>query len=380
MTTTATDLVGEFLAAVRGHLADLDPDELAEITDGLEADLAELVAERGPAALGDPAAYALELRSAAGLDTAVRRPARRDPAERLSAALDDGRAAWDRLVDQMPDARPVLAWARPLWWLLRGWLAATLVGLTLFGGMVWPLAVVMVPLSVLVGLGRLWPGGEHGPWVRLALLLLNVFAVVLVPPVLLSRDYGGSAWQRGYDDGWNEAQYDAAIPASSDGGEAGVYSGGHRVSNVYAYDASGKPLVGVQLFDQDGKPLAIGRAPECEMGGHWSVVSPDEESCWDDETGEPAQARISYPWTNGAAQVDNVFPRPSRLQDSFDLDPLAFSGAEPPTVGELPFATVPPVSLPGIAPSVQQVEEPPAPAPTEQPGKKRKVTAPAGQE
>ena len=59
--TTSAPIAPEvrlFLAKVRAELADIDADDLADITDGLEADLGELVAERGPASLGDPVEYA----------------------------------------------------------------------------------------------------------------------------------------------------------------------------------------------------------------------------------------------------------------------------------------------------------------------------------
>ena len=62
ITTTPTD---EFAAKVREALSDLPPDELDELTDGLEADLAERAEESG-LELGDPSAYAEELRAAAG--------------------------------------------------------------------------------------------------------------------------------------------------------------------------------------------------------------------------------------------------------------------------------------------------------------------------
>ena len=58
--------VRAFVARVREHLGDLDAEEQQELTIGLEADLTDLVAERGPEALGDPVVYARELRTAAG--------------------------------------------------------------------------------------------------------------------------------------------------------------------------------------------------------------------------------------------------------------------------------------------------------------------------
>jgi hypothetical protein len=63
------------------------------------------------------------------------------------------------------------------------------------------------------------------------------------------------------------------------------------------------------------------------------------------------QPRVFYPWTNGAAQLFNVFPIPSRLQDGEQLSATAFAEAVRPTVGPFPLASVPKVSLPGITTS-----------------------------
>ncbi|GAA3618916.1 hypothetical protein GCM10022223_39650 [Kineosporia mesophila] len=58
--------IADYLAAVRTALADLPADEVDELTGGLEADLAESLAENGSPVevFGPPEAYAAELRSA----------------------------------------------------------------------------------------------------------------------------------------------------------------------------------------------------------------------------------------------------------------------------------------------------------------------------
>jgi len=67
MTTTLDyEQVTAFAKAVRRELTDLGPDTLDDLTDGLEADLADKLADGEP--LGDPAAYAAELRAAAGVE------------------------------------------------------------------------------------------------------------------------------------------------------------------------------------------------------------------------------------------------------------------------------------------------------------------------
>ena len=68
--------VRAYVPAVRAWLADLPADEVEELTAGMEADLAERAAESGGplgGLLGQPEAYAAELRSAAGLPAARRR-------------------------------------------------------------------------------------------------------------------------------------------------------------------------------------------------------------------------------------------------------------------------------------------------------------------
>jgi hypothetical protein len=54
--STVPTEVSDFVAHVRELLADLDAEEQQELTAGLEADLADLVAERGTSALGAPMA------------------------------------------------------------------------------------------------------------------------------------------------------------------------------------------------------------------------------------------------------------------------------------------------------------------------------------
>ncbi len=108
--------VRDFVAAVRMQLVDLDPDERAEITDELEADLAELLAERGSGSLGDPVAYAGELRAAAGLGPlGASSGHRRGVGVAVTGLLDGAHERFDALLGRSPrDLAPLLAWLRPL--------------------------------------------------------------------------------------------------------------------------------------------------------------------------------------------------------------------------------------------------------------------------
>ncbi|MDQ4113072.1 MAG: hypothetical protein M3306_18550 [Actinomycetota bacterium] len=368
MTTTDAEAnvapeVRLFLARVRRELADLDPEVLSDITDGLEADFTELVEERGPDALGDPAEYAKELRAAAGIPLGAKAP--RGLAERVDGILDAGHDRFDQAVAKLgellrTDVAPVVAWLRPLWWIVRAWAAAWLVSAMFGWGMSSApavlLLIVAVAVSMFIGAGRLWPGGERGTAARVVLLGLNTFAVFVLFMTWASGGGDSTDYDRGWNDGFNEAGAGGGYGAPMNE-QAGVYSDGKWVSNIYPYDASGKPLTGVQLFDQEGKPIDVVTQPDCTSTSAAPLppVTSDELDmaevvCTDEMTGEPLQARIFYPWSNGAAQLYNVFPLPSRVQPGTALDPNAFAdGSEDaPAIQEPPLATVPKASLPGI--------------------------------
>jgi len=204
--------------------------------------------------------------------------------------------------------------------------------------------------------GRPFEGWTRLAALRVLLLALNVLALAMLPAVIGGfRDTGTNDYTRGYrtgvQTGYANGQQD--MRASID--KKGLYLDGTWVSNIYPYDAKGRPLVGVQLFNQVGKPINVITQAEAP-----------EETC-DDATGEcaypagtPLDAngngllRVFYPWTNGAAQLLNVFPIPSRFQESDEPDASAFTEKVKPQVGPFPLASVPGVSLPGIRPGVQK--------------------------
>jgi len=353
-----------FLAAVRRELADLGPDEVTEMTDGLEADLTDLVTERGPEALGDPKAYAAELRAAAGIVPEGKVPHTRRPVgESVTACLDACHAWFDQQVDRLRgDPQPILDWLRPTWWIVRAWVAVCLLGLFLGaglrgglapwgGGIGWPVSLVAIALSVLIGVGRVWPGGARGLFPRVVLLGLNCFAIVMTLPVFVwaaDSGYDGEAWDEAYQQGITDASQPTAHAA-------GLVLDGKAVANVYPFDAEGRPIAGVQLFDQDGHPLIASGEPSCPKGtevenqvsdaGAWDGEKP---VCFDPSAGANVPGTVFYPWTNGQAQLKNVFPLASRQQEDLQPSATAFQEDDAPTLGDWPFATVPKVSLPGI--------------------------------
>lgn len=327
--TTRLDVhpdVDAFVTAVRARFADLGEEEREELLGGLEADVSELVAERGSGALGDPVAYAAELRAAAGLPP-VRQARLLRRGGSLSTILDDVRGWWAGVASR-PRVAPVwsvVAALQPAWWLVRAWVAAVLVCVALPGwytyGLTWlpglrreyavAVLAVCVVGSVLVGLGRVWPGasraGSRGTGARVVLLGLNAAAVLGL--LVANEQLENAGWDR-YSQGYMESQYRAP----------GLVNDQRPVCNIAAYDAAGRPLRGVQLFDQRGRALDV----QC-----------------------PGRDRRSVPWVLGDVARWNVFPlgeseRPrGRSGVPGDVDGAAFPTPERRTVPAVTNPLVP---------------------------------------
>jgi len=345
--TIGTDrAVAAFVEQVRAGLGDLTEEEREELVGGLEADLSERLAEGGDVAeLGDPVAYADELRAAAGLEPKVRgRRSGVPPRERVGAWLDAGRA---RLAEVAASRRGAPVWAflvavRPVWWVFRAWLAVQLVDMVAGTSVATPVPTLMgagaglavlavaVVVSVQLGRGVWWPGSAVGTSLsaRLVLLGLNAFGLVVAMPVVLAQFPASGA----YD---SQEFYSAPV--------VGLQQGGEFVENVFPYDAAGRPLTGVQLFDQDGKPLAIGRDARFAFGA--------------------TRVTASYPWLNGGQRLWNVYPLPGRAIEPdgrLVVSPRAWTSANPPLLPSPPLAVVPPASLPTAAPSADPSASPSA--------------------
>ncbi|TYL49744.1 hypothetical protein FXB39_12285 [Nocardioides sp. BGMRC 2183] len=320
--------VTAFVEEVRRRLADLDEETREELVGGLEADLADQVADGTP--LGDPAAYAAELREAAGF------PARHRPTlprVELSAAglLDHPRERFFEIVAR-PRIRPVweiLASLRPVWWVARAWVAATAVDvalgeweqITLVPSLIVPgagpaLLAAAIVVSTLIGLGRLWPGSgpERSTYRRVVVLAGNVVALAIpltwgLPwPASVGHDTAGQ-YVDSYDAGWRDRDR-----------QPGIFADGRRVTQIYAYDSAGKPIDVVQLVDQDGQPLSL--RPQAMT------------------TGRGAERTVGCTAHNGDTAVANAFPfgqaqvRRGSCADAEDVT------VEQPAH---PLATVPPI-------------------------------------
>lgn len=268
--TMVSPEVHAFARSVREALDDLPADDIDELTDGLEADLAESIAESqtdteasGARAsdagqLDDPIAYAAELRTSAGLAPRIRRT-RRLTGRSVLAWFTQLRTDFVSGVNSTKAGAVVWAFLvaiRPLWWVARGWaIYQVFASLTLGFRYLEPvpsnpilglMMVAAIVLSVQWGRGRLL----YTSWLSRSKVAVSAIALIALPFLL-------AAIPTGPDIRYIEA---AAEPA------VGLSQNGQQVSNIFAYDSAGALLSGVQLFDQNGTPLAIASPDASEVG------------------------------------------------------------------------------------------------------------------
>ena len=324
--------VEAFVGAVRARFAALDADEREDLLDGLEADTADLVAERGPEALGDPDAYAEELRAAAGLPPASAVPRGRQPiVVRIEGLLDGAHTRWVDLVSGLPaDPWGFVQSLRPFWWVARAWVAVQAVDLIWGNGSTnlglspipslgsFGLVALLVAIfgSVQLGRGKLWPGRPRsGTGGRVLLLVLNLAAIALTPAVATSLFTPEKAVLWGMTDTGYSQPYSPQ----------GLSFNGAPISNLYPYDAAGNPLIGVQLVDDEGRRLKVNQDALME----WEM-----------------NERVLSPWLNGRTPLFSVFPLPEQARDYETGNVLGEPALQTP-----PFAVLPPVTLEGVTPT-----------------------------
>ncbi|MEI4270736.1 hypothetical protein TEK04_03270 [Klenkia sp. LSe6-5] len=331
--TTSTDPeVTAYARQVREALADVPPARLEELLEDLDEHLVEVASETpGPLdeRLGSPAAYAAELRRAAGLPEA--------PTTGSGQEVDGWR--WDlaRYRARWGDHRAVVAVRaflpelRPAWWVVRGWAAVAAVEAVF-------LAHVSLPLPTL-GLGPIgWLAtGAAVAWSvrfglraraeavplthRAAFVNLGLSVCVLVALIRLADDQSSTDYYPA------EVSYDS-------GPTTLVHEDGTPITNIVPYGPDGEPLTGVLLYDQDGRPI-------------------DNLSTWTTD-GTEVQPQRGVP-----VQPGNAYPQRQ--------DVVTYDGYGSPQTSEFP---APATSAPSSTPtsSVDPTEEPaPSPGPTEQP-------------
>lgn len=338
-TSLLLENVAAYASQVRACLRDLGPEQVDELTGGLEADLAEAIEDpngrpitgeipiTSPAdssastsgsgevpedktvidlelKFGTPKAYADELRSAAGLPLAdpsstgedgapgrgMRGAARlQEGMRRVDSAL--GFAGWDEL-------RAAFHAAQPLWSSLLIWtLAAGALGI-FFGAD--PFLAVALGLGLFTIVSVLSIRYYRGTWVPQrglphASRYLNVLAVVALLPLLGSASSASPTVEYVYLD--NEYYDDEIL-----GTNAAIYVGGSRATNLFVYGPDGEFIDGARVIDQDGRPL--------QLTPNGSLFDPDMDVSmfWEprvDATG--ADAWNAFPlgfWTSRMANWD----------------------------------------------------------------------------
>lgn len=335
--TLASPAVAEFASAVRAALSDLAPEEIDELTDGLEADLTDRLSDTDASELGDPRAYAEELRAAAGLP---HRPAARASfaselaelrhAPKIIAAAFREFGAAHPWVGRVGDFLVAL---RPAWWVFRAAVVTALIINVTSPGWSTPInglniLIGLVVLVVSVQLGR-------GKWLRFAwmrgmLLVANVILVLCTPFIAQGVTVA-------VNDGWYREAH--ADETSQNLSNTGLLESGNPVSNIFAYDAQGNPLRNVQLYDQDGKPLDLmsDTAVPYGAGGASAYTVPN-----DAVTGRPGWNvfPLDHVKQNGIADDGTVKPNAHRIP------------------AELPFATAKPLA------GLESATPAPTPTPT----------------
>lgn len=291
-----------YAAAVRAHLADLGPEMVEDLTDDLEANLADALDDAGaptpgrpsgspgtpsrpPAGddedddgaaaravdltrrFGAPADYAAELRAAAGLDPA-----------RLGGRQSLWRPGtwWQRLRSQRarlgtsrygPGLAALRESVRPVWWVTRGWLWYVALMAVTRASMGQPYVpqtwVAWLGLGMLVvasvHLGRGWR--RTSPWVRWLRVALTVVAILVLPWATTGLR-GLISTATADEDGPSYAY-----------AENGVWVEGRLVRNLFAYDADGNLLSAVQLFDETGRPVQTVDASTVDPRGQFFDAS-----------------------------------------------------------------------------------------------------------
>lgn len=314
-TTTTTAEITAFAAAVRAHLDDLPEDDIADLTEGLEADLLEQ-AQDGDArqSLDDPRGYADELRASAGLPahgsgTAPRSepPLWRSAVARAKSRLDAIRST--RIGSASVD---ILLAIRPAWWVFSGWVIYQFVAAIFTGtSQILPphfgLFLVMlasIVLSVQWGRGRWLPN----TFVRVVRRIVLVAILCATIPLLVWIANETSPQSGDYSFG--EAQ-----PAAVYGG-SGLMLDGAPVTNIFGFDAQGEKVEGLRLFDQNGDPLvALGEGSVEERystlgsSGSWALVPFPSSTAGRGWNVFPLQeVRIREDGTVGSTRRDSPFP------------------------------------------------------------------------
>lgn len=356
-TDVSTDeRIRAFAAAVRTHLDDLPDDELDEIVGGLSADLTDQAADNdGVVELGDPGAYADELRSAAGLpprSEATRRPRLRERAAAWRIGVVDGirRSAVGAWVLDL------LLALRPVWWVLRGIglfaaIAALIAYLPPFpyppfqsygmwempsSPLHWLALLAFLIISVQWGRDRWLPKNP----LRHVRTVAGILAVLVLPGLVASM----------------LTPRVEHVYATEPVGISGLALDGVQINNIFAFDADGNPIERVQLFTGKGTPLDLyGSA-----GGEVMLTEEGEEVRFGVQDNGQLTTIPSEDYRG--KPVWNIYPLDEAEWDPMTAQPDLSTAKRP----EPPFQKAPSIDAASATPGPTPTPSP-VPQPTETP-------------
>jgi hypothetical protein len=296
--------VARYAAAVRGAFADLPGPRRELLLEDLEDHLLEVAAEAGgplTERLGQPEAYAAELRASAGLApvaAGAARPRGAGPWLRETWGAVQLRRLWGT-ASTHPAGRAVLEFLpelRPAWWVLRGYLAVQALSVAVsylaadLGGLSFPVpqlsgSRVLGLLATAAAVAGSVALGRRGPTRRGLVVLGNLGLSLFAVAMLL--ELGAS---EAYDD-----QYHPEYVTTYSGPVSGLRADGKEISNLFPFDEDGKPLKNVYLVDQDGDPVVATHndnellEPEQLVDGNGDLIEnryPQHQQQLDQATGE----------------------------------------------------------------------------------------------
>jgi hypothetical protein len=251
----------DYLAAVESELADLPAEDRSALMEDLALHLEALTAEDDdrPLAvrLGPPAAYAADLRAAAGLPARGGSAASAAPGVRARVDAVLASPAYRRALPALRGAGRLLVELRPAWWVLRGYLVV-LVPCLLGSDYVEDLPVPAPMHSHVLGL-LLVAAAVAGSVALGRRRLPKALRVIVVAGGVLLVLAGAAAAQDVRDDLTGKVNAAAWAPGPEVPDETyPLLSRYGPVTDVFPYAADGTPLEGVLLYDQDGRPLHVG--------------------------------------------------------------------------------------------------------------------------
>ncbi|GAA2612315.1 hypothetical protein GCM10010399_48970 [Dactylosporangium fulvum] len=286
-----------YLERVAAALADLPPEVRDDLLEDLPAHFAEVLEEQGGTLvdrLGPPAAYAAELRAAAGLETsATTRPSLPGRLDGIVRQVRTGAGVADRKVGQLigyPRAADFLRLLRPAWWVARAVFivvlifAADIIPADRFDDPLgWLVLAVAVVVSVRIGA----TGRPRAPkWLGFA-----VTAVAVVGALFVVSNSDGILYR--FTDTF---RYQSNEP----------YDRWSHVTDVFPVDENGRPLQNVTLYDQDGNPIMLGEYWRCQNDRYDGIdprPAPSYPLCKGPRLATPAPTATESPSTSPSASA-----------------------------------------------------------------------------